>query len=133
MNSFTICSNSNFDIDLQVAKGEEICLAHTFTDHRLRIEHKAEKRYWWATGNIAIEYRSYGKRSGIAATKADLWVHELYLPGYGLFGRLLFEVPVLYRLALNAKRRGYVRENIGDDNATCVALLPLGDLSEFWE
>jgi hypothetical protein len=32
---------------------------------------------WEQTGNICIEYRQRDQPSGIAATKADVWVHEI--------------------------------------------------------
>ena len=39
-----------------------------------KIEVKSERDMWARTGNIAIEYQSYGKPSGIAATEADYWL-----------------------------------------------------------
>ena len=42
-----------------------------------KIEVKSERDVWQKTGNIAIEYESYGKPSGINATESDYWFHNL--------------------------------------------------------
>ena len=52
---------------------------------------------WMKTGNICIEYQSYGKPSGIATTEADYWFHNLCI-GDDIFCTLIFDVPKLKKL-----------------------------------
>ena len=46
------------------------------------------------TGNIAIEYQSYGKPSGIEATESDYWFHNLCV-GDKEYCTLVFHTDVL--------------------------------------
>ena len=51
-----------FDIDLEYGQIREDRVADIFT--KAKIEVKSERGMWMQTGNIAIEYESYGKPSG---------------------------------------------------------------------
>ena len=42
-----------------------------------KIEVNLKEVCGYKTGNIAIEYESYGKPSGINATDSDYWFHNL--------------------------------------------------------
>jgi hypothetical protein len=70
-----------------------------------RIELKSESHQWEKTGNICIEYRQNGNPSGIAATEADLWVHELKRDGETLC-YLMFPAERLKKLARRPTRKG---------------------------
>ena len=59
-----------FDIDLEYGKVREKQVADMLQDKKIEV--KSERGMWQNTGNIAIEYESYGKPSGINATEADL-------------------------------------------------------------
>ena len=71
------CTNDRkkFDIDLEYGKVREKQVADMLQDKKIEV--KSERGMWQKTGNIAIEYQSYGKPSGIAATESDYWFHNL--------------------------------------------------------
>ena len=64
-----------FDIDLQWGKVREKNVAKMLQDKKIEV--KSERDIWQSTGNIAIEFESYGKPSGIMATESDYWFHNL--------------------------------------------------------
>ena len=64
-----------FDIDLEYGKVREKQVADMLQDKKIEV--KSERGMWQKTGNIAIEFESYGKPSGIAATESDYWFHNL--------------------------------------------------------
>ena len=84
-----------FDIDLQYGQIREDKIAEMFTDKKIEV--KSERGMWMKTGNICIEYQSYGKPSGIAVTEADYWFHNLCI-GDDIFCTLIFDVPKLKKL-----------------------------------
>ena len=59
-----------------------------------KIEVKSEKNMWQDTGNICIEYESWGRPSGIKATEADYWFHNLCV-GENEYCTLVFKTEVL--------------------------------------
>tara|TARA_B100000424_G_scaffold218582_1_gene176967 strand:+ start:289 stop:702 length:414 start_codon:yes stop_codon:yes gene_type:complete len=84
-----------FDIDLQYGTIREEKIANMLTNKKIEV--KSERGMWMKTGNICIEYESYGKPSGIAATEADYWFHNLCIDD-NIFCTLVFEVPKLKKL-----------------------------------
>ena len=48
-----------FDIDLEYGQIREDKIAEMFTDKKIEV--KSERGMWMKTGNICIEYESYGK------------------------------------------------------------------------
>ena len=60
-----------FDIDLKYGTIREEKIAEILTNKK--IEGKSERDMWMKTGNIAIEYESWNKPSGIKATESDYW------------------------------------------------------------
>ncbi len=62
-----------------------------------KVEVKTERGMWTKTGNIAIEFESYGKPSGINATEADYWFHNLAV-GDDVYCTLVFEVENLKKI-----------------------------------
>ena len=81
-----------FDLDLQYGQVKEKIVADMLQDKKIEV--KSERGMWLKTGNIAIEYESYGKPSGINATKADYWFHNLCV-GDNEFCTLVFKTDVL--------------------------------------
>ena len=77
MNSIepSVADRKKFDLDLSYGKVREQQVADMLQDKRIEV--KSERGMWMKTGNIAIEYESYGKPSGIDATEADYWFHNL--------------------------------------------------------
>ena len=65
-----------FDHDLAFGKlGEDF--VKNFQSENNKIEVKTERDIWKTTGNIAIEIRCRGKKSGISVTEAETWIHLL--------------------------------------------------------
>ena len=50
-----------FDLDLQYGQVKEKIIADMLQDKKIEV--KSERGMWLKTGNIAIEFESYGKRS----------------------------------------------------------------------
>jgi hypothetical protein len=118
--------NKKFDIQLSEAQQNEIKLAGILT-RMAKVELKSETWQWEQTGNICIEYEYNGKPSGIAATEADVWVHELKRDGDTLV-YLMFPADRLKRLCREAYKNGKHRSLAGDGGKSKVVLLPLWEI-----
>ena len=88
-------NRKKFDIDLEYGTIREDKISDMLTNKKIEV--KSERGMWMKTGNICIEYESYGKPSGIAATEADYWFHNLCIDD-NIFCTLVFEVPKLKKL-----------------------------------
>ena len=120
--------DNKFDIQLSAALRAERHLGNIFAYRSIeKIELKTETWQWEQKGNICIEYRSYGKPSGIAVTEADYWVHELRRDGVTLV-YLMFPMDRLKQLCRQAIKEGKCVSGAGDDKAQDVVLLPLVDI-----
>ena len=115
-----VCDRKKFDLDLSYGKVREQRVADMLTDKKIEV--KSERDMWAKTGNIAIEYESYGKPSGINATEADYWFHNLCI-GKDTFATLVFDVPSLKRIIENLDYKKSVSG--GDTNASRMYLLNL--------
>ena len=90
-----------------------------------KIEVKSEKGMWQRTGNIAIEYQSYGKPSGVEATESDYWFHNLCIDG-GIYATLVFKTETLKKIISSLDSVKSVSG--GDHNASRMYLLNLKKL-----
>lgn len=80
------------------------------------------------TGNIAIEYESRGKPSGIAVTEADFYAY--CLPRSNFQNIIIFmEINELKRLAREYWSKGNIKK-MGDENTSVSVLIPLNKLFE---
>lgn len=118
-----VCDRKKFDLDLAYGKVREQRVADMLTDKKIEV--KSERDMWVRTGNIAVEYESYGKPSGIAATEADYWFHNLCI-GNETFATLVFDVPSLKRIIDNLDYKKTVSG--GDHNASRLYLLNIQKL-----
>lgn len=117
-------ANKDYDFEIQLAeankaedKFRQLLLAKGAT-----FEVKTERRMWHDTGNLVIEYESYNKPSGIAATKADYWVHELRTQEDETLVYLMFPTPVLRKICNDLVREdGHCRR--GGENKQMEMLL----------
>jgi hypothetical protein len=115
-----------FDLQLSQALIDERRLADIFAHSKIeRVELKSESYQWERTGNICIEFASRGQPSGIAATEADYWVHELKRDGETLV-YLMFPIERLKSLCRTGNRR--IVHNAGDDGAQSAVILPLSEV-----
>ena len=122
--------NRDKKFDLQLSEGlvNERRLADIFSAGKIeKIELKSETWLWERTGNICIEYRQDGRPSGIDATHADYWVHELKRDGDTLC-YLMFPIDRLKKLARAAYDEGRYREGGGDGGRFCNVLIPLSQI-----
>ena len=118
-----VCDRKKFDLDLAYGKVREQRVADMLTDKKVEV--KSERDMWVRTGNIAVEYESYGKPSGIATTEADYWFHNLCIRD-DTFATLVFDVPSLKRIIDNLDYKKTVSG--GDHNASRMYLLNIQKL-----
>ena len=116
-------NRKKFDLDLEYGKVREQAVASMLQDKKIEV--KSERDVWQNTGNIAIEYESYGKPSGIAATEADYWFNNLCI-GDDIFATLVFDTDSLRRIIDNLDYKRAVSG--GDHNASKMNLLNLQKL-----
>ena len=102
-----------FDLDLKYGKVKEEIVANMLQDKKIEV--KSERGMWLKTGNIAIEYESYGKPSGINATDSDYWFHNLCV-GDEVFGTLVFETKMLKKIVNTSINENQVRSVSGGDH-----------------
>ena len=119
----TKADRKKFDLDLQYGQVREQMVADMLQDGKIEV--KSERGMWMRTGNIALEFESYGKPSGIAATEADYWFHNLCV-GEEVFATLVFKTDNLKRII---KDLDYVKVvNGGDNYASKMYLVSLQKL-----
>ena len=109
-----------FDLDLEYGQVREDEVASMLQDKKIEV--KSERDVWQRTGNIAIEYQSWGKPSGIAATEADYWFHNLCV-GDDIYATIVFRVDILKKIIDNLDSVRSVSG--GDGNASRMYLLNL--------
>jgi len=116
-------NRKKFDIDLEYGQVREQLVADMLQDKKIEV--KSERDMWQRTGNIAIEYESYGKPSGIDATESDYWFHNLCV-GEDTFCTLVFNTESLKKIIKNLDYKKSVSG--GDHNASRMYLLNLQKL-----
>ena len=112
-----------FDLDLQYGSIREDRIAEMLTNKKIEV--KSERDVWKRTGNIAIEYQCYGKPSGINATEADYWFHNLCV-GEDVYATLVFKTENLKKIIDSLERK--VSVSGGDHNASRMYLVSLQKL-----
>jgi len=116
-------NRKKFDIDLEYGQVREQLVADMLQNKKIEV--KSERDMWQRTGNIAIEYESYGKPSGIDATESDYWFHNLCV-GDDTFCTLVFDTKSLKRIINNLDYKRSVSG--GDNNASRMYLLNIQKL-----
>jgi len=115
-----------FDLDLKYGQVREKIVANMLQDKKIEV--KSERGMWLQTGNIAIEYESYGKPSGINATDSDYWFHNLCV-GDEVFGTLVFETKMLKKIINASINENQVRSvSGGDHNASKMYLINIQNI-----
>ena len=112
-----------FDIDLAYGTIREEKIADMMTNKKIEV--KSEKDLWQKSGNICIEYESYGKPSGIRAPDSDYWFHNLCV-GDNEFCTLVFKTDVLKTIVDKVDKFRTVSG--GDHNASKMFLVNLQKL-----
>ena len=116
-------NRKKFDIDLEYGTIREDKVADMLTNKKIEV--KSERGMWMKTGNICIEYESYGKPSGIITTEADFWFHNLCIED-NIFCTFIFDVPKLKQLIEKLDFKKSVSG--GDHNASRMWLVNIRKL-----
>jgi len=119
----SIKDRKKFDLDLEYGEVRESMVAEMLQDKKVEV--KSERGMWTSTGNIAIEYLSYGKPSGLSATEADYWFHNLCI-GDETFATIVFNTQSLKKIINNLDYKKSVSG--GDNMASRMYLLNLQKL-----
>jgi len=120
--------NPKFDLDLKFGEEYEQGLEKLFKT-KGKIEVKTERDKWIETGNIAIEIRYRGKKSGLAITESDWWFHILSEKGK-VKGMICLPVEELKNICRVMIKNGTAKKVMGgDDNESEMLLLPIKELA----
>ena len=116
-------NRKKFDLDLAYGQLHEDRIAEMLQDKKIEV--KTERGMWTKTGNIAIEFESYGKPSGINATEADYWFHNLAVDD-DVYCTLVFSTKNLKKIVSKLDKHRVV--NGGDNYASKMYLVNLSKL-----
>ena len=120
--------NHKFDLDLKFGEEYEQGLEKLFKT-KGKIEVKTERDKWIETGNIAIEIRCRGKKSGLSVTESDWWFHILSEKGK-VKGMICLPVEELKNICRVMIKNGTAKKIMGgDDNESEMLLLPIKELT----
>ena len=120
--------NPKFDLDLKFGEEYEQGLEKLFKT-KGKIEVKTERDKWIETGNIAIEIRCRGKKSGLSVTESDWWFHILSEKGK-VKGMICLPVEELKNICRVMIKNGTAKKVMGgDDNESEMLLLPIKELA----
>lgn len=119
----TKVDRKKFDLDLAYGSVREDKVAEMLQDKKIEV--KSEKDLWQKTGNICVEYESWGKPSGIEATESDYWFHNLCI-GDNEYCTLVFKTDVLKKIV--NKLDTFRTVSGGDHNASRMYLVNLQKL-----
>lgn len=114
---------NDFNYDLKFGQIGEDIIAEIFSTKKVEV-----KRDKWIckSGNIAVEFKSRGKPSGIATTTADYWC-------FILSGEmedkiiLLVEIEKLKYIARTYFLNGSIK-SMGDNNTSEAVLIPFSEI-----
>jgi hypothetical protein len=120
-------SNKEYDFELQLKDGQEAeeRFRKILLSKDTKFEVKAESNLWHDTGNLVIEYESYQKPSGIAATKSDYWVHVLRSRDKETLAYLMFPTPILKKICNDIMAEGVYARTGGENGAMRMLLLDI--------
>ena len=120
--------SSKFDLDLKFGQIYEKGLKELFKG-KGKIEVKTERGKWLETGNIAIEIRYRGKKSGLAITESDWWFHIL-TENKKVKGMICLPAEELKNICRAMIKNGTAKKVMGgDDNESEMLLLPIKELA----
>ena len=108
--------NSDFQYDLKFGNKAETEFAEIVKDSTVEIK---SDRKTIETGNIYIEYKSRGKQSGLATTKAKTWVYKIQEGCMIVIDTELLKKTLRYLV----KSRLAVDKVPGGDNNTSLGIL----------
>jgi len=118
--------NNNFEYDLEFGQEGEGIIADMFENKKIEV-----KRDNWVgrTGNVAIEYKSRGKPSGIATTQADYWI-IMFSREYQDKFMFIIETQRLKEVTKKYFNKGSIKK-MGDSNTSSAVLIPIKEINNF--
>lgn len=118
--------NNNFEYDLEFGQEGEDIIADIFENKKIEV-----KRDNWVgrTGNVAIEYKSRGKPSGIATTQADYWI-IMFSREYQDKFMFIIETQRLKEVTKKYFNKGSIKK-MGDSNTSSAVLIPIKEINNF--
>jgi hypothetical protein len=118
--------NYTFEYDLEFGQEGEGIIADMFENKKIEV-----KRDNWVgrTGNIAIEYKSRGKPSGIATTQADYWI-IMFSKEYEDKFMFIIEIQRLKEVTKKYFNKGSIKK-MGDSNTSSAVLIPIKEINNF--
>lgn len=121
-------SRNDFKYDLKVGQLAEKTVGKLLMLDDSTIEVKLDL-LTQKTGNIAIEYRSRGKKSGISTTKAKYWAFVISIDdkGYEEFPIVVITTEYLKEIARKYYKLGRTIRG-GDNNTSEMVLIPIKDV-----
>jgi len=117
--------NKNYTHDLQFGEMKEKELADILLNQKIEVK---TDRKWKETGNIAVEFMSRGKKSGISITEAKYWAFILDNDNK-IEGIIILPIDSLKLLSREYYSQGKTTKG-GDDNTSDMVLIPL---KEIWK
>lgn len=121
-------SRNDFKYDLKVGQLAEKTVGKLLMLNDSTIEVKLDL-LTQKTGNIAIEYRSRGKKSGISTTKAKYWAFVISIEDkeYEEFPIVVITTEYLKEIARKYYKLGRTIRG-GDNNTSEMVLVPIKDI-----
>ena len=121
--------NSDFDLDLKYGQIYEEGLK-VLLESKGKIEVKTERDKWYDTGNMAIEIKCNGRKSGLAVTKAD-WCFHIFSKDGQVKGMLCLPVRELKNICNGMQRSNRLRKVMGGDgDRSELLLLPIKEVAD---
>lgn len=121
-------SRNDFAYDLKVGQLAEKTIGKLLMLDSSTIEVKLDL-LTQKTGNIAVEYRSRGKKSGISTTRAKFWAFVICIDnkGYEDFPIVIVPTEYLKEIARKHYKLGHIIRG-GDNKTSEMVLLPISDI-----
>ena len=121
-------SRNDFKYDLKVGQLAEKTIGKLLMLDDSTIEVKLDL-LTHKTGNIAIEFRSRGKKSGISTTKAKYWAFVIAMDNkeYEEFPIVVVTTDYLKEIARTHYKLGHTTRG-GDNNTSEMVLIPIQEI-----
>jgi len=126
-------NDNKFDVDLAFAQINEKAFVDLLEEIGFKAEIKTERdegkdTQWVSTENIAVEFASRGKKSGILVTEAEWWVTMLN-KNDEIRAIVMIPTNIFKKRIKKLKEDGHIRTTKGgDDKTSDLMLVPINKL-----
>jgi hypothetical protein len=118
--------NNDFKFDLKFGQIGEELIGEIFSNKKLEIK---RDNWIYKTGNIAIEFESRNKPSGIYKSEADFWVF-IFSGKFEDDIILIIESKRLKVIFDKYKAKGSIKA-MGDNNTSLAVLIPVTEITNY--